>query len=114
MDHAREQRCALRVPSITLTFLNLAYSHILCENLISGLTHTRTRVRAPARSGRGGEQALFACESRDRTIYGETRISTRSFYMHHVQRIVRNVVYYGALNIIEQIGCLKQHAYDAA
>jgi hypothetical protein len=40
--------------------------------------------------------------------------STRSFYTHHVQRIVRNVVYYDALNIIEQIGCLKQQAYDAA
>ena len=44
----------------------------------------------------------------------ETRISTRSFYTHHVQRIVKNVVYYDALNIIEQIGCLKQQAYDAA
>ena len=33
----------------------------------------------------------------------ETRISTRSFYTHHVQRIVRNVVYYDALNIIEQV-----------
>ena len=42
--------------------------------------------------------------------------STRSFYTHHVQRIVKNVVYmyYDALNIIEQVGCLKQQAYDAA
>ena len=52
--------------------------------------------------------------ARDRTINGETRISTRSFYTHHAQRIVKNVVYYDALNIIEQIGCLKQQAYDAA
>ena len=33
---------------------------------------------------------------------------------NHVQRIVKNVVYYDVLNIIEQVGCLKQQAYDAA
>ena len=69
--------------------------------------HSRAALRRLARRA-------TAKGARDRTIYGETRISTRSFYTHHVQRIVKNVVYYDALNIIEQIGCLKQQAYDAA
>ena len=69
--------------------------------------HSRAAIRRLARRA-------TAKGARDRTIYGETRISTRSFYTHHVQRIVKNVVYYDALNIIEQIGCLKQQAYDAA
>ena len=50
--------------------------------------------------------------SRDRTAYGSTRISTSSFLTHHTQRIVKNVVMYDALNIIEQVGCLKQRAHD--
>ena len=57
--------------------------------------------------------------ARDRTIYVTTArlASVRApFYTHHVQRIVKNFVYYmyDALNIIEQLGCLKQQAYDAA
>ena len=52
--------------------------------------------------------------SRDRTAYGTTRISTGSFLTHHTQRIVKNVVMYDALNIIEQVGCLKQRAHDMA
>ena len=52
--------------------------------------------------------------SRDRTAYGATRISTGSFLTHHTQRIVKNVVMYDALNIIEQVGCLKQRAHDMA
>ena len=56
--------------------------------------------------------ASFA--SCDRTAYGSTRISTSSFLTHHTQRIVKNVVMYDALNIIEQVGCLKQRAHDMA
>ena len=52
--------------------------------------------------------------SRDRTIYGTTRISTRSYLTHHMQRIVKNVVMYDVLNIIEQVSCLKQKVHDMA
>ena len=52
--------------------------------------------------------------ARDRTVYGSTRISTRSYLTHHTQRIVKGVVMYDALNIIQQVGCVKQRAHDAA
>ena len=49
--------------------------------------HSRAAIRRLARRA-------TAKGARDRTIYGETRISTRSLYTHHAQRIVKNVVYY--------------------
>lgn len=52
--------------------------------------------------------------ARDRSSYGSTRISPRSFLTHHTQQIVKGVVMYDALNIMQQIGCAKQRAHDAA
>ena len=68
--------------------------------------HSRAALRRLARRA-------SAKGARDRTVYGTTRISTRSFYTHHAQRIVKAVVHYDALNIIEQAGCLQQRALDA-
>ena len=63
--------------------------------------HSRAALRRLARRA-------SAKGARDRTVYGTTRISTRSFYTHHAQRIVKAVVHYDALNIIEQIDWLPQ------
>ena len=44
----------------------------------------------------------------DRTIYGRTRISTKSFYVHHSQMLAKAAV------IHKQITCLKQRVCTAA
>ena len=50
----------------------------------------------------------------DRTKYGSTRISTRSFYVHHMQQIVKAAVMYDAMAIRKQVVALKQRICAAA
>ena len=46
----------------------------------------------------------------DRTKYGGTRISTKSFYVHHSQMMVKAAVMHDAKAILKQVTCLKQRA----
>ena len=50
----------------------------------------------------------------DRTIYGRTRISTKSFYVHHSQMLAKAAVMFDAKAIRKQITCLKQRVCTAA
>ena len=50
----------------------------------------------------------------DRTTYGETRISTKSFYVHHSQMLSKAAVMHDAKEIRKQITCLKQRVCAAA
>ena len=50
----------------------------------------------------------------DRTRYGATRISTKSFYTHHGQMLVKAAVVYDALAINKQIiGQRQKLCHDA-
>ena len=44
----------------------------------------------------------------DRTKYGRARGSTRSFYVHHMQRISKAAVYYDARAIRKRVVAIKQ------
>ena len=44
----------------------------------------------------------------DRTKYGETRASTKSYYVHHMQRISKAAVYFDARAIRKRIVAAKQ------
>ena len=46
----------------------------------------------------------------DRTKYGTSRISPRSYLTHHTQRISASVVRANVKNMRNQIACLKQRA----
>ena len=50
----------------------------------------------------------------DRTKYGSSRASTRSFYVHHMQQVSKAAVMYDARATRVQIGCLKQRALERA
>ena len=50
----------------------------------------------------------------DRTVYGSTRVSTKSFYSHHTQQMSKAAVMYDAKAIRMQITYLKQHAFGCA
>ena len=50
----------------------------------------------------------------DRTKYGSSRASTRSFYVHHMQQVSKAAVMHDARAIRVQIGCLKQRALERA
>jgi len=52
--------------------------------------------------------------ARDRTEYGTSRLSPRSYYTHHTQRISAAAVRANAKNMRNQIACLKQRACGAA
>ena len=47
----------------------------------------------------------------DRTRYGGTRISTKSFYVHHSQMLAKAAVVYNAKAMRKKITCLKQSVY---
>ena len=49
----------------------------------------------------------------DRTQYGTTRVSTKSFYTHHTQQMSKAAVMYDAKAIRKQVGLtgFKQHAF---
>ena len=46
----------------------------------------------------------------DRTRYGGTRISTKSFYVHHSQMLSKAAVVFDAKAILKRVTCLKQEA----
>ena len=50
----------------------------------------------------------------DRTQYGDTRISTKSFYVHHAQMLSKAAVMHDAKAIRRRITVLKQAAHDLA
>jgi len=50
----------------------------------------------------------------DRTVYGDTRVSTRSFFAHHTQAISKAAVHLDARNIRAQVTSLKQRAVNVA
>ena len=52
--------------------------------------------------------------ARDSTKYGEARVSPRSYYTHHTQRISAAAVRADAQNARVQIACLKQSVCAAA
>ena len=47
----------------------------------------------------------------DRTVYGTTRVSTKSFYTHHTQQMSKAAVMYDAKAIRKQVTYLKQRAF---
>ena len=50
----------------------------------------------------------------DRTRYGTTRISTTSFYTHHMQSLSAAAVVFDARNIRRQLTYLKQKVFSDA
>ena len=44
----------------------------------------------------------------DRTRYGTTRISTKSYFTHHTQQIAKAAVMYDARAILKRVTVLKQ------
>ena len=63
--------------------------------------HTRAHMRYLARRSRGRGAT-------DRTRYGATRISTKSFYTHHGQMLVKAAVVNDALAINKNIVSQRQ------
>ena len=77
----------------------------MCYNTPApGLDPTGRRLAERARAPGGS----------DRTKYGRARASTRSFYTHHMQQIVKAAVVHDARAIRVQVGCLKQRALARA
>ena len=50
----------------------------------------------------------------DRTRYGSTRISTKSYFTHHTQQMSKAAVMYDAKAIRKQVTYLKQRAFGCA
>ena len=50
----------------------------------------------------------------DRTKYGGTRLSTKSFYVHHSQMLSKAAVVFDAKAILKRVTCLKQEVCTAA
>ena len=74
--------------------------------MASARTRAHTAAAWPsARAPEGGT---------DRTKYGSSRASTRSFYVHHMQQVSKAAVMYDARATRVQIGCLKQRALERA
>ena len=44
----------------------------------------------------------------DRTRYGRTRISTKSFFVHHTQQMAKAAVMYDARAILKRVSVIKQ------
>ena len=53
-------------------------------------------------------------QATDRTRYGLARVSTKSFYVHHMQRMSTAAVMYDARAIRHQVTCKKQKALQVA
>ena len=52
--------------------------------------------------------------ARDSTKYGKSRTSTKSFFVHHMQRMSTAAVMYDARAIRHQVTCKKQKALQVA
>ena len=50
----------------------------------------------------------------DRSVYGTTRVSTRSFYTHHTQQMSKAAVMHDAKAIRRQVLYLKQRVFGCA
>ena len=74
---------------------------VIVEALGGIAPHSLAHIRFLARrsAGRGAT---------DRTAYGETRCSTKSFYTHHVQQISKAAVMYDAMAILKKLTGQKQ------
>ena len=79
---------------------------VLIETLGGISPHTRAIVRRHARRA-------SAKGARDKTKYGETRVSTRSFYTHHTQRMTTAAVRLDAKNILKCVNTTKGDAWAA-
>ena len=53
-------------------------------------------------------------QATDRTRYGLARVSTKSFYVHHMQRMSTAAVMHDARAIRHQVTCKKQKALQVA
>ena len=87
--------------------LSVTYAHqtgVIVEATGGIAPHTRAHMRYLARRSRGKGAT-------DRTRYGTTRISTKSFYTHHGQMLVKAAVVYDALAINKHIVNQRQKLY---
>ena len=69
--------------------------------------HTRASIRYLSR--RASAKGAI-----DRTKYGRTRVSPKSFYTHHTQRLVKAAVMEDAKNIRKQVNCHRQWLHHGA
>ena len=88
----------------------LSKGHVLKIALVESLggisPHTRAHYRRHARRA-------SAKGARDKTKYGTTRVSTRSFYTHHTQRLTTSAVRLDAKNIRSGVNRIKGVACTA-
>ena len=84
---------------------------VIVEALGGIAPHSLAHIRFLARRSTGKGAT-------DRTAYGVTRCSTKSFYTHHVQQISKAAVMYDAMAILKKLMGEKQkmcsNAADAA
>ena len=71
-------------------------------------------ISAAVLRGKGAPICLEGQGAVDRTQYGDTRISTKSFYVHHAQMLSKAAVMHDAKAIRRRITVLKQMAHDHA
>ena len=79
---------------------------MIVETLGGIAPHSRAFLRRHARRA-------SAKGARDKTKYGTTRVSTRSFYTHHTQRLSTAAVRLDAKNIRQGINRIKGDACSA-
>ena len=91
----------------TLYVKRLKVVLLLVEALGGIAPATRAHIAKLARRSEGRNAA-------DRTKYGGTRISTKSFYVHHSQMLSKAAVMHDAKAIRKRITCLKQEVCMAA
>ena len=70
-------------------------------------------LRLPGAGCRPGQAEWCECRTRgncpvDRTRYGSTRTSPKSYFVHHTQRITKAAVMHDAKAILKQVVVLKQ------
>ena len=84
------------------------------STVITAVIESTGGVSPPLRSQmRVLEERIKGRGAVDRTVYGCTRISTRSFYVHHKQRISLAAVKFDAMAIRKRLLSKKQ-SYNAA
>ena len=82
--------------------------HRLASSALTAVALAATRAHLRRLARRANKKG-----ARDATKYGGTRLSTRSFYTHHVQRMSKAAVLFDAINIRAQVGVAKQQACGA-
>ena len=76
---------------------------IIIASRVDDISNRPTRSRAKPVPFTAPRQVL-----RDRTRYGSTRISPKSYFVHHTQRITKAAVMFDAKAILKQVVVLKQ------